>query len=224
VPLNWAFAWDRVTREAKECMIGGMSTDDLAAGRDVVFTPGRGYRAPLLRRAAIFLVLTAIAAFLAGSGVVPPLAWAAAALCGAATLTQGTLYIWQRRFRTRLSATGIEARGYFGHFIPWAEVTGLDIGGFTVPDAEAAAITGTPWNSPVKQPLSRATFNSDAGYRGKLATIRVARRNGRSVLLRAPLVTSWQDDSDFDDKARVIGQWWHDYGQGPAGRAGGPPR
>jgi hypothetical protein len=54
--------------EAKECMIGGMSTDDLAAGRDVVFTPGRGYRAPLLRRAAIFLVLTAIAAFLAGSG------------------------------------------------------------------------------------------------------------------------------------------------------------
>jgi hypothetical protein len=73
------------------------------------------------------------------------------------------------------------------------------------------------------QPMSRAVFNFEGGYRGKLATIRVARRNGRSVLLRAPLVTSWQDDSDFDDKARVIGQWWHDYGQGPAGRAGGPP-
>jgi hypothetical protein len=208
----------RVLAEAKECMIGGMSTDDPATGRDVVFIPGRGYRAPLLRRAAIFLVLTAIAAFLAGSGVVPPLAWAAAAFCGAATLAQGTLYIWQGRFRTRLSNTGIEAQCYFGHFIPWSEVTGLDIGGFTVPDAEAAAITGTPWNSPVKQPLSRVTFNSDGGYRGKLATIRVARRNGRNVLLRAPLVTSWQDDSGFDDKARVIGQWWHDYGQGPAGR------
>jgi len=86
-----------------------------------------------------------------------------------------------------------------------------------VPDTEAAATTGTPWNSPVKQPLSRATFTSEGGYRGKLATIRVVRRNGRSVLLRAPLVTSWQDDSDFDDKARVIRRWWRDYGQGPAG-------
>ncbi len=199
-----------------------MSTDDLPAGRDVVFTPGRGYRAPLRRRAAILLVLTAILAFLAASGVVPPLAWAATALCGAATLVQGTLYIWQGRFRTRLSATGIEAQGYFGHFIPWSEVTGLDVGGFNVPNAEAAAITGTPWNSPVSQPMSRATFSSDGGYRGKLATIRVTRRNGRSVLLRAPLVTSWQDDSDFDDKTRVIRQWWHDYGQGSAERPGDP--
>jgi hypothetical protein len=199
--------------------MGGMPTDDLAAGRDVVFTPGHGYRAPLLRRAGIFLVLTAIAAFLAGSGVVPQLAWTAAALLGAATLAQGTRYVWQGRFRTRLSATGIEARGYLGHFIPWSEVTGLDIGGFTVPDAETAAITGTPWNSPVTQPLSRAAFNSEAGYRGKLATIRVTRRNGRSVLLRAPLVTSWQDDPEFDDKTRVIRQWWRDYGQGPAGPA-----
>ena len=196
-----------------------MSADDPGAGSDVVFTPGRGYRAPLLRRAGILLMLAAIAAFLAGSGVVPPLAWAATVLLGAAALTQGTLYLWQGRFRTRLSATGIDAHGYFGHFIPWSEVTGLDIGGFTVPDAEAAAITGTPWNSPVTQPLSRATFNSEAGYRGKLATIRVTRRNGRSVLLRAPLVTSWQDDPGFDDKARVIRQWWHDYGQGPAGQA-----
>jgi hypothetical protein len=138
---------------------------------------------------------------------------------GRAALAQGTLYMWQGRFRTRLSVTGIEAHGYFGHFIPWPEVTGLDIGGFTVPDAEAVAITGTPWNSPVKQPMSRAAFNSEAGYRGKLATIRVTQRNGRSVMLRAPLVTSWQDDPGFDDKARVIRQWWHDYGQGPAGRA-----
>jgi len=196
-----------------------MPTDDLAAGRDVVFIPGRGYRAPLLRRAGIFLVLTAIAAFLAGSGVVPQLAWTAAALLGAATLAQGIRYVWQGRFRTRLSATGIEAQGYFGHFIPWSEVTGLDIGGFTAPDAETAAITGTPWNSPVTQPLSRAAFNSEAGYRGKLATIRVTRHNGRSVLLRAPLVTSWQDDPEFDDKTRVIRQWWRDYGQGPAGPA-----
>ena len=196
-----------------------MGTDDLAAGSDVVFTPGRGYRAPLLRRAGIFLVLAVIAALLGVLGIAPPLAWAAAVLLGAAALTQGTLYMWQGQFRTRLSPTGIEAHGYFGHFIPWSEVTGLDVGGFNVPDAETAAITGTPWNSPIEQPMSRATFSSEAGYRGKLATIRVTRSNGRSVLLRAPLVTSWQDDPGFDDKARVIRQWWHDYGNGPTGRA-----
>jgi hypothetical protein len=200
-------------------MIGGMSTDDRAAGRDVVFAPGRGYRAPLLRRAGIFLVLAVIAAVLAGVGFVPQLAWAATAVFGAAAAAQGTLYIWQGRFRTRLSARGIDARGYFGHFIPWSEVTGLDIGGFAAPDAGTPAITGTPWNSPVEQPLSRAMFTSEGGYRGKLATIRVARRNGRSVLLRAPVVTSWQDDPDFDDKTRVIRQWWHDYGQGAAGQS-----
>jgi hypothetical protein len=53
-----------------------------------------------------------------------------------------------------------------GVMTPSLEVTGLDIGGFAVPDAEAAAITGTPWNSPVTQPLSRAAFSSEAGYRG----------------------------------------------------------
>jgi hypothetical protein len=195
-----------------------VSTDDVPAGSDVVFTPGRRYRAPLLRRAGILLALAVIAAFLAGSGFVPALAWAISAFLGAAALTQGTLYLWQGRFGTRLSAAGIEAHGYFGHFIPWSEVASLDIGGYTVPDADAAAITGTPWNSPVEQPLSRATFNFEGGYRGKLATIRVVRRNGRSVLLRAPLVTSWQDDPGFDDKTRVIRQWWHDYGQGSPGR------
>jgi hypothetical protein len=204
---------------AKECMIDGMSTDDGAAGRDVVFTPGRGYRAPLLRRAGILLVLTVIVAFLAGLGVAPQLPLAAAAVLGAAALAQGGLYLWQGRFQTRLSAQGIDARGYFGHFIPWSEVTGLDVGGFATPDGPTPAITGAPWNSPVEQPLSRAMFTSEGGYRRKLATIRVARRNGRSVLLRAPVVTSWQDDPDFDDKARAIRQWWHDYGQGPAGQS-----
>jgi hypothetical protein len=208
----------RAPVEAKVCMMGGMPTDDRATGRAVVFAPGSGYRTPLLRRAGVCLAVTAIAALLAGSGVLAPLAWAATALFGAATLAQGTLYVWQGRFKTRLSSRGIEACGYFGHFIPWLEVTGLDIHGFALPDADAAPIAGKPWDSPVIQPQSQVTFNSEGGYRGKLATIRVERRHGRSVLLRAPLVTSWQDDPEFADKAQVIGQWWHDYGQGAAGR------
>jgi hypothetical protein len=200
-------------------MIGGMSTQDWTAGSDVVFAPDRGYRAPLLRRAGIFIMLAVIAAGLAGLGVAAPLAWTATAVLGAGALAQGALYIWQGRFMTRLSPRGIDAQGYFGHFIPWSEVTGLDIGGFGAPGADTPAITGTPWNSPVHQPMSRAMFTSEGGYRAKIATVRVARRKGRSVLLRAPVVTSWQDDPDFDDKTRVIRQWWHDYGQGPAGQS-----
>ena len=53
---------------------------------------------------------------------------------------------------------------------------------------------------------------SEGGYRARLATIRVSRRGGRTTLLRAPLVTSWQDDPEFEDKARLIRRWWHDYG------------
>jgi hypothetical protein len=29
----------------------------------------------------------------------------------------------------------------------------------------------------------------------------------------APLVTSWQDDPEFEDKARLIHRWWQDYGR-----------
>ncbi len=57
---------------------------------------------------------------------------------------------------------------------------------------------------------------SEGGYRARLATVRVSRRRGRSLLLRAPLVTSWQDDPEFQDKVRLIGQWWRGYGQGSA--------
>ncbi len=53
-----------------------------------------------------------------------------------------------------------------------------------------------------------------SGYRAKLATIRVIRRQGRSVLLRVPVVTSAQPDPEFADQARLIGQCWQEYGQG----------
>jgi hypothetical protein len=63
--------------------------------------------------------------------------------------------------------------------------------------------------------------NSTGGYRGKLLAVRAARPSGHSLLLRAPLVTAWQSDSQFDEKVRVINQWWDAYGKGTAGDASG---
>jgi hypothetical protein len=136
-----------------------------------------------------------------------------------AAVWQAVLYLWQGRFRTRLSARGMEVRGYVDRFTPWSEVTGIEVGGSPMPDSGPAAIVGAPWDSPAVQPQSRVILNSEGGYRARLATMRVARRRGRSVLLRALLVTSWQDDPEFENKARLIRQWWRDYGRGPAERS-----
>lgn len=200
-------------------MEGGTSAGDGLAGHDTVFVLGRGYRVPLLRRGAVALVFAGAAALLASSGFVPLLTWAAAAAFGAATLCQGLLYLWQGRFRTRLCAQGIQARGYFDHFIPWSDVISIDAGGVSAADSEAAPITGAPWDSAAKQPLSRVVYRSEGGYRARLAAVRVTQRSGRSLLLRAPLVTSWQDDPQFEDKARLIEQWWRRFSQGSAAQS-----
>lgn len=194
-------------------MTSSPSAGDRPDGGDVVFTLGRGYRAPLLRRGAVAVTLGGIAAVLAGSGFVPLITWVAAVVFGAGALLEAVLYVWQGRFRTRLTARGIEARGYFDHFIPWSEVTGIEAGGTAIPDAEPAPLAGRPWDSPARQPLSRLTHPYEGGYRGQLASVRVIRRRDRGVLLRAPLVTSWQDDPRFEDKVQILGQWRRDYGQ-----------
>jgi len=200
-------------------MAGGTSADDGVAGPDTVFVLPRGYRFPLLRRGAVALVFTGAAAALASSGFLPLLTWAVAAVFGAGTLCQGILYVWQGRFRTRLSARGIEARGYFDHFIPWSDVIRIDAGQVSAADSAAAPITGAPWDSPAAQPLSRVVRRSEGGYRARLAAVRVTERGGRSLLLRVPVVTSWQDDPQFQDKTRLIEQWWQRYSQGSAAQS-----
>lgn len=198
-------------------MGGGLPVSDHRSDGEVVFTLSRGYRTPLLRRGAVSVVVAGIAALLASSGYLPLVAWTAAAVFGAAGLGQAVLYLWRGRFQTRLSPQGIEARGYIDRFISWPEVTGIHVSGFPAPDDEPAPLVGTPMDSPVKQPLSRVTYRSEGGYRARLATIRVARRHGRDVLLRAPLVTAWQDDPEFEDKARLVCQWWRNHSQRSAG-------
>ncbi len=195
-------------------MASGTPGGDGLTGADVVFTPGRGYRAPVVRRGAVSLTMAGLLALLAGFGVLTVVAGPLAAAFALAALAQAVLYLGQGRFRTRLTATGIEARGYRTRMIPWSEVTGLDVAGHELTNAKQLGVTGQPWNSPVQQPGS--WLAPSGGYRARMVTIRVIRRHGRPVLLPAPVVTATQDDPQFADQARLIGQWWQQHGQGGA--------
>jgi hypothetical protein len=193
-------------------MASGTPAGDGLTGADVVFTPGHDYRVPVARRGAVSLAVASLMSLLAGLGVLTVVTGPVAAAFAVAALAQALLYAGQGRFRTRLTPAGIEARGYRTRMIPWSEVTGLDVAGHELTSARELGVTGQPWNSPVQQPGS--WLAPSGGYRARLATIRVIRRDGHSVLLRAPVVTATQDDPEFADKARLIGQWWQQYGRG----------
>jgi hypothetical protein len=209
-------------------MSAGFAGGTGLSGRDVTFTLDRGYRKPLVRRCAVSLVFAIIFAFCA-SAIAPSLMWALAAVFGAAALLYATRYVWAGRFRTRLSAEGIEIRGYFNHRVPWSNVAGFETGGYNAP--KRSLTPATPYLKPsdaidtsyatVRLRRMRAGHgNSTAGYRARLATVRVNRTRGHSLLLRAPLVTAWQSDPEFEDKVRLIHQWWQAYGHGAVGTVG----
>jgi hypothetical protein len=199
------------------------------SGRDVTFTLDRGYRKPLVRRCAVSLVFAIIFALCASSAIVAGLMWPLTAVSGAAALFYATRYVWAGRFRTRLSAEGIEIRGYFNHRVPWSNVAGFETGGYDAP--KQSLTPASPYLNPsggidtsyatVRLRRMRAgQGNSTAGYRARLATVRVNRTRGHSLLLRAPLVTAWQSDPEFEDKVRLIHEWWQAYGHGVVGTVG----
>jgi hypothetical protein len=199
------------------------------SGRDVVFTLDRGYRRPLVRRCGASSVFAVIFAFCASSGIAAGLMWALAAVFGATALLYAARYVWIGRFRTRLSAEGIEIHGYLNHRVPWSDVAGFETGGYNAPKRSLTPATPYLTRSgaidtsypTVRRRRGRAgQVNSTAGYRSRLATVRVTRTSGHSLLLRAPLVTAWQSDPEFEDKVRLIHQWWQAYGHGAVGTAG----
>ncbi len=61
-----------------------------------------------------------------GAGLTSLLALGIAPLAACSGLT----YLWRGRFRTRVTAEGIEIRGYFNHFVPWEEVRGIEVRGY----------------------------------------------------------------------------------------------
>jgi hypothetical protein len=201
-------------------MTAGWAPDGGLSGREVVFRLNRGFRRPLVTRGSTMLAVAVLAAVVAGLGLVPALASVVAAAFAVLALGYAARYVWAGRFRTRLSPEGIEIRGYFDHFVPWADVTGFEVTGA---EATGLILSGgggrlglsvtkadPPGQSQLPQRLADQS-GSASGFRSKLATVRVARAHGHQLLLRAPLVTAWQSDPDFGDKVRTIRQWWQAY-------------
>ncbi len=149
-------------------MSAGSPGSDIPAERKVVFTLERGFREPVLRRTAVVIAVGVLAAILGGAGFLAIIAWTVAVACGAGALLCAAMYAWMGRFRTRLSAEGIEARGYFNHFVPWTSVTGLDVAGLSWPD---------------QQRLLTAPYLTDSGACGH--QLRHRRRGQRTASQRA---------------------------------------
>jgi hypothetical protein len=216
-------------------MTTGATGQDGLSGRDVVFRLDRGFRRPLATRGSTALAVAALAAVVATLGVIPAFATGVAAAFAALALGYAVRYMWVGRFRTRLSAEGIDIHGYFDHFVSWREVTGFDVAGFSLPararipaepyQAGSGAVT-TGYDS-VRPGAGQLQWQwnmvsqaeSTSGYRAKLATVRVNRAHGHQLLLRAPLVTAWQSDPKFGDKVQTIHRWWRAYSPGPAAAA-----
>lgn len=184
-----------------------------SSGREVAFRLDRGYRKPLVQRGALALVFGGLAAA-AGTVLGPPM-FIAAGLCGLAAAGYAVAYAWQGRFRTVLTPEGIRIRGYFNHFVPWSAVAG-----FTVHSHGAAQPEGGSGESPV-QPIEVARSSMRAGTSRNsrtpslLITVQVVRTNGHRRTLRAPVVSGWQSDPEFDDKVRLMEQWRRQYGAPP---------
>jgi hypothetical protein len=204
-------------------MTAGPSGDGGLSSREVVFRPDRGFRRPLVTRGSAVLAVAVVAAVVAGLGLIPALLWGVAAVFGALALCYAARYMWVGRFRTRLSPQGIEIRGYFDHFVPWSDVTGVEATGF---EATGLILSGSTRGiyaatevDPSGQPQlgEQLASRGDSGLRSKLATVRVARAHGHQLLLRAPLVTAWQGDPEFVDKVHTIRQWWQAYGKATSG-------
>jgi hypothetical protein len=174
-------------------------------GNEVVFSLDRRFRAPVVRRFVVSLIFSLVLFLAGGSLVVAAIILAVVAALSAVT------YLWRGRFRTVLRHDGIRIHGYFNHFVPWAEVAGFDVVGYGAPrsmNEEGLPIAYKGRWSGRFGPGGRVT---------RLATVSVIRVNGKRSLLRAPWVTAWSFDPEFDDKVAVMQRWWreHSVPQGP---------
>lgn len=178
----------------------------------------RQYRRPFLARFVAFGAIAGLLSWAGTRGIAPDLLVIGSVL-GLAAAYNGAMYIWRGRFRTRLTTEGIEIRGYFNHFVPWRDVRAVQEGGFgsaqllnTDYEAQPTYARGlTSWRA-------HSRTGSTTGPRAKLGVVRVVRFKGKSLMLRAPLVTSWAPDPYFDQKLRQIEGLSGQYGTRPVDR------
>ena len=135
-----------------------------------------------------------------------------AEIVGLIAVYHGTAYLWRRRFRTQLTAEGVQIHGYFNHFVPWRDVQGFEVGGY----GDSRPLDGgydVRVSVAGRGSYTRAAGRmASAGRRSRLGTVHLVRTSGRRMLLRAPLVTSWAPDPHFDQKSRQLQELSGQYG------------
>jgi hypothetical protein len=176
------------------------------AGQDVEYRLSREFRQPVLSRLIISVILTAVLWSLLATPFYP-LAYFAGSITAAFAVWSLGAYLWRGRFRTTVTGRGIEMRGYFNHFVPWDQVSAIEIGGYGSPhmrldDTFRSEIRVARRYRSYGGPNARST----SGKMARLATLKVVRTNGRKLMLRAPIVTGWASDPYFSDKARQLQQ------------------
>jgi hypothetical protein len=179
-------------------------------GPDIEYRLSGQYRRPALFRFAAMVVLTVVCI------VTPwPTLDAGAAIFSALAVYFGVSYLWRGRFRTRVTSRGIEVRGYFNHFVPWEQVRDIEVSALGSDRAGLDDDFGTAEFARFGSGGSRVVARRNTGRSiPRLASIAVVKADGHKVLLRAPLVSGWAADPDFDDKARQLHELCVRYGRG----------
>ncbi len=162
------------------------------------------FRRPPLIRFIAFSVLAVLCAFSAKL-------WPAAPLLAAVALYYGIAYLWRGRFCTRLTTQGIEARGYFNHLVPWAEVAEIRDGGLSVSQPLDVGYDTRGWYAMIGDKQGPMGCLALTG-RAPRGVVRVTRVDSTDLTLRAPLVTVWAPDPHFEDKLSQMQQLAGQYG------------
>jgi hypothetical protein len=179
-------------------------------GPDIEYRLGRQYRRPTLMRFLGMSALTVIC-------IVTPLTAldAGAAIFGALAVYFGVSYVWRGRFRTRVTSRGIEVRGYFNRFVPWEQVRDIEVSALGSDRVGLDDNFGTAEIARFGRGGSRVVASPITGRNiARLAGIAVVKADGHKVRLRAPLVSGWAADPEFDDKARQLHELCVRYGRG----------
>jgi hypothetical protein len=162
---------------------------------DLEFRPGRGFNTGIVLRACTALAFTAIFLILASFS---PAYGLIALFPGLTALGLLVNYACRRRFRTRLTAQGIESRRYRTIFVPWDTVRNIEIVDFA--RIANVPVTGSKLTG---RPASRR-----GGVNRKIAVVRIQKPNGHWLELAVPVVTGRQPDPAFSDKVRLIRDHW----------------
>jgi hypothetical protein len=185
----------------------------LAEDLDIVLAEYRlpaQFRHPLVGR--LLLLLPVTAALLGAGYAVPGYGGLTVPGWFLAPFAAGNLilYAWRGRFMTQVTTAGIRTRGYFSHFVPWAEVAALEVRrparqlglGEEFRPSDLSYMYGD------RVPARTAYEGRPGRQRARLATVSVIRPNGRKLMLRAPLVAGWAPDPLFTEKVTELNQLW----------------